>query len=283
MAKSKKKVGGALANDQQLLLSKDSPFLAQEDYKTLRTNIAFSFPEKGCKCIAVSSASQGEGKSTNAINLTISFAELGRRVLIVDCDLRLPTVEMKLKMKSDKGLSDLLVGDCMLDDAVNYNEEHGIYVLGPGTLPADPTRLIYSKSMGNVIAALRQHFDYIIFDCPPINVVVDAALLAEHVDGYLLVVQHGVTEHKAIARMLQQLEQVNANILGFVYANAPTTEHKYYYKHSYGHGYGYGYAYSYGYGRRRRSEEKEAEKAESSDEEKKPAKKAKKETETVSE
>lgn len=278
MAKTKKKVGGTLTSAQQLLLSKDSSFLMQEDYKTLRTNIAFSFPEKGCKCIAVSSASQGEGKSTNAINLTISFAELGRRVLIVDCDLRLPTVEMKLKMKSDKGLSDLLVGDCMLDDAVNYNEEHGIYVLGPGTLPADPTRLIYSKSMGNVIAALRQHFDYIIFDCPPINVVVDAALLAEHVDGYLLVVQHGVTEHKAISRMLQQLEQVNANILGFVYANAPTTDHKYYYKHNYGHG--YSYAYGYGYGRRRKSS---GDKTDSDREEKKPEKKAEKETETASE
>jgi Mrp family chromosome partitioning ATPase len=93
----------------------------------------------------------GRGQVTNAINLAISFAELGRRVLIVDCDLRLPTVETKLKMKSEKGLSDLLVGECMLDDAVSFNKEHDIYVMGPGTLPADPTCIIYSKSMGNVI------------------------------------------------------------------------------------------------------------------------------------
>ncbi len=243
MAKTKKTVGSSLPAAQSLLLSKDSSFLMKEDYKTLRTNISFSFPEKGCKCIAVSSAAQGEGKSTNAINLAISFAELGRRVLIVDSDLRLPTVETKLKMKAEKGLSDLLVGECMLDDAVNYNKEHDIYVMGPGTLPADPTRIIYSKSMGNVIAALRQHFDYVIFDCPPINVVVDAALLAEHVDGYLLVIQHGVTEHRAIANMLHQLEQVNANILGFLYANAPTTDRKYYYRRSKYSYYGYGYGH----------------------------------------
>lgn len=223
-----KAMNKALEKSRKLLLREDSPFLMKEDYKALRTNVSFSFPERGPKCIAITSAMRNEGKSTNAINLAISFAELGKKVLLVDCDLRLPMVGARLGVDTKLGLSDLLVGECNGGDVVRYSEEWGIYVICSGTIPADPTRLLSSKNMGEAIAALKSTFDYIIMDCPPTNMVIDAAILAPYVDGYLLVVKHGETEYRDISEMLEQLKRADANILGFVYANAPTQAHKRY-------------------------------------------------------
>ncbi len=213
---------------EDMLLTEDSPFLMTEDYKALRTNVSFSFPSQGAKCIAVTSAQQHEGKSTNALNLAISYAQLGKKVLLIDCDLRLPTIAAKLKIKTQSGLSNLLVGDSPVSEAVKYSAKRGIYVMSAGWLPPDPTKLLASQNMGAVINALKKTFDYIILDCPPVNVVIDAAILAPYVDGYLLVVRHSQTEHREIAKMLDQLNRANANILGFVYTNAPYVSRKYY-------------------------------------------------------
>lgn len=220
----------------KFLLKENSPFLMQEDYKTLRTNVLFSFPDGSAKVIVITSANRGEGKSTNAVNLAVSYAQLGKNVLLVDCDLRLPTIAAKLHVAGGSempGLSNLLVENLPLGDVIRHHYT-GIYVLCAGTLPPDPTRLLQSARMEALLSALKSQFDCIILDCPPVNTVVDAALLAPSADGYLLVVRHGSTEFRDAAEMLDQLRRVNARILGFVYTNAPPEDHKKYYKHGYG-------------------------------------------------
>ena len=220
-------------SEAKLLLSENSSFLMKEDYKTLRTNIAFSFPDDEPKIIAVTSSGRSEGKSTNSINLAVSFSELGKKVLLLDCDLRLPTVAAKLKINKkvgQEGLTDLLIGKATATDVLYHDEKRGIFVIGAGTIPPDPTKLLQSERMANLLTSLKKAFDYIILDCPPVTEVIDAALMSQYVDGYVLIVRHGESYHRRINEMLNQLLRVNAKILGFVYVNLPAEDRKYYKK-----------------------------------------------------
>lgn len=240
MAKQKTNVN--TKSPKQFLLSENSKFQMREDYKALRTNISFSFSTHGSKVISVTSSSRREGKSTTAINLAISYASLGERVLLIDGDFRLPTVASKLRIRKKeglKGMTDYLVGNANIDEVLLWNKQHGIYVICAGTIPPDPTRLLQSAELEEIINQLKKSFTYIIIDCPPIGAVIDAALISRFVDGYILVVRHMQTEHKGIAAMLEQLERAKANVLGFVYTNAPVEGKKYYQK--------YGGAYSSAY------------------------------------
>ena len=163
-------------------------------------------------------------------------------MLLIDCDLRLPVVATRLKLRNQsiKGLTDYLVGDAQLKDILLWDSRHGIYVICAGTIPPDPTRLLQSTEMAKLLNALKQAFPYIIIDCPPVGAVIDAALLSGIVSGYLLVVKHNNTDHKQIEAMLEQLQLAKANVLGFVYTNAPLEHNKYYkrFGKSYGGEYG---------------------------------------------
>ncbi|MCD8354742.1 MAG: CpsD/CapB family tyrosine-protein kinase [Clostridiales bacterium] len=227
------------------LLSKDSPFLMQEAYKALRTNVQFSLPGNDCKCIAVTSAERADGKSTTAINLALAFGQLDKRVLLIDGDLRLPTVAKKMGIKKEPGLSDLLVGEATAEQAVQTRKKDNISILAAGKLPPDPTWLLESKQMKELLECFRGEYDYIFIDLPPVLTVTDAVILSHVVDGFLLVVQNERTEHKAVTAMLDQLRLANAKVLGFVYTQADLTGGKryssrYHYKYKYGYSYGYG-------------------------------------------
>lgn len=226
------------SRDAKLLLRKESPFIAKEAYKALRTNVTFSLPGAGCKCIAITSAERGEGKSTNSINLAISFGEIGKKVLLIDADMRLPTVAYKLGLKSQPGLSNLLIEDAVLEDAVRHLESWGIDVLPAGNIPPDPTGLLESSQMERLLEQLRAVYDYIFIDLPPANTVTDALILSKWVDGFLLIIKHNITVYRAIDEMINRFRLVNGKILGFLYADA-SVEHKRYYKKYYKH-YGYG-------------------------------------------
>ncbi|MCD7757358.1 MAG: CpsD/CapB family tyrosine-protein kinase [Clostridiales bacterium] len=227
------------------LLSKDSPFLMQEAYKALRTNVQFSLPGNECKCIAVTSGERADGKSTTAINLALAFGQLDKRVLLIDGDLRMPTVARKMNLKNGPGLSDLLVGEATVEKAVQQSKKYNISVLSAGKLPPDPTWLLESKQMKDLLESFRGEYDYIFIDLPPVLTVTDAAILSHAVDGFLLVVQNDHTEHKVVTAMLDQLQLANAKILGFVYTQADLTggnrySSRYKYKYKYGYSYGYG-------------------------------------------
>lgn len=220
------------SRDAGLLLRKESPFITKEAYKALRTNITFSLPGAGCKCIAITSAERGEGKSTNSINLAISFGEIGKKVLLIDADMRRPTVASRLSLKNQPGLSNLLIEDAAPEDAVRHLESWGMDVLPAGNIPPDPTRLLESVQMEKLLEQLRAVYDYIFIDLPPANTVTDALLLSKWVDGYLLIIKHGITVYRAIDEIINRFRLVNGKILGFLYAGA-SVENKRYYKKYY--------------------------------------------------
>lgn len=216
------------ADSRKMLLTQNSPFAVQEAYKALRTNVAFSLPGSESKCIGVTSAIRGDGKSTNAINLAISFAQTGKRVILIDCDMRLPTVASKIGIKGQTGLSNLLIGESQVGTVIQRVDELGIDVLPAGTIPPDATRLLESKQMEVFLKELKGFYDYVIVDLPPVTAVADAAILAKYMDGFLLVVRHGQTEFRAINEALTQLRFVNAKVLGFIYHGASVGDKKYY-------------------------------------------------------
>lgn len=215
--------------EQRLILSENSPFLMKEDYKTLCTNIAFSFTDSEPKVIAITSSARSEGKSINSINLALSFSELGKKVVLVDCDLRLPTIAAKLgipRKSAIPGLSNIIVGQS--EFASSAKKYGNIVVLPAGTLPPDPIKLLSSERMKLIVSALKQSFDYVILDCPPVTEVIDAAVLSPIVDGYLMVVKHDASDMRQIDKMIDQLCRTNAKILGFIYVNAPTESKQHY-------------------------------------------------------
>lgn len=213
-------------DSRRSILREKSPFMMREAYKALRTNVAFSLPGSEAKCIGVTSGGRNEGKSYNSVNLAISFAQIGKRVLLVDCDMRLPTVAAKLGVRAKPGLSDYLAGQVELGEALRRGVE-GMDVLPAGSIPLDPTGLLESKQIEELFAAMRKAYDYIIVDLPPVNTVADASILSRCIDGFLLVVRHGTTENKAIAEMLRRLRMASANVLGFVYNDVSAADKRY--------------------------------------------------------
>ena len=212
----------------KMLLSPDSSFSMQESFKTLRTNVSFSLPGKKNRCIGIVSANRGEGKSTVAVNTAISLAQIDKKVAIVDCDMRIPTVAAKLGMENRPGLSDYLAdedGNSRLP--IIRNDDLNIDVIPAGTIPPDPTKLIESPQMRELIEALKMVYDYIVVDFPPVTVVSDAAILSSVIDGYLIVTLHESTETSQLDETIRQLNFANANILGFVYNSKPASKKSY--------------------------------------------------------
>ena len=198
------------------LLNEAAPFAMQEAYKTLRTNVLFSLPGNESKCLGVTSPSPGDGKSTTATNLAISLGQIGKRVLLIDCDMRLPTVAKRFNIQAAPGLSDFLVGQTKIDEAVRNIEEYGIHVLPSGSIPPDPTGLLESRQTERLFSALKNIYDFVIVDLPPVTTVPDAVIMSKYVDGFLLTIREKQTAHRKVEQMLKQLQMVEANLLGFV-------------------------------------------------------------------
>ena len=228
MFKKKKNNKNKTFIPDKMLLSPDSSFTMQESFKTLRTNVSFSLPGKKNRCIGIVSANRGEGKSTVAVNTAISLAQIDKKVAIVDCDMRIPTVAAKLGMENRPGLSDYLAdedGNSRLP--IMRNDNLNIDVIPAGTIPPDPTKLIESPQMRELIEALKMVYDYIVVDFPPVTVVSDAAILSSVIDGYLIVTLHESTETSQLDETIRQLNFANANILGFVYNSKPASKKSY--------------------------------------------------------
>lgn len=239
MKSKEKKQTGHTNDSRAFLLSSKSPFSVQEAYKTLRTNVTFSLPGTDCKCIGITSANRGEGKSTIAVNLSISLAQLNKKVILIDCDMRLPTIITKLGINAKVGLSDYLSGQISEVPVVRINNL-GIDVVPSGMIPPDATTLIDSGAMKELVDLLKESYDYIVFDFPPINIVSDAVLLSGMIDGYLMIVRHGISEFKKVNEALRQMRFADAKIIGFVY-NGKNNDKKYYKRKGYYYRYDYYY------------------------------------------
>lgn len=231
MKKSKKNTAASEFDPQKMLLSDKMSFSVQEAYKTLRTNIAFSLPGNDCKCIGITSAQRGDGKSTVSSNIAISLAQLNKKVALIDCDLRLPTIAQKFRIRSIPGLSNWLSGG--IDEIpMMHLEDKNIDILPSGNIPPDSTTLISSREMIKLVERLKKAYDYIIFDFPPVTIVSDAVLISNIIDGYLVVVHHEKSEYKLVSETIRQMKFADAKIIGFVY-NGINVSKKYYKKKNY--------------------------------------------------
>lgn len=244
MIGSKKRAGNAgFTNQVEYLLTDTVPFAIQEAYKMIRTNIIFSIPDQKCKKILVTSALQGEAKSTTAVNVSIAFAQNQSRILLVDCDLRLPTDAKKLNAQQSPGLTNLLVGMCTLDEAIQQLPS-GLDVLAAGDIPPNPSELLGSPRMEQIMKELESRYEYIILDTPPICAVADATILSKMASGVILVVRQGIATRENVNNALEKLKVANAKVLGIVMTGAANEKTKSYSKGK-GYGYGYGYADNY--------------------------------------
>ena len=169
-------------------------FAASEAYKLLRTKLQFSFAgDNSCRVIGLSSALSGEGKSLTAINLAYSLSQLNKRVILIDCDMRRPTLAEKLDLRKRPGLSSYLTGQSRLKELIQFcgikNDENAFHVIAAGQNPPNPVELLSSDKMAAVLEMLRQNYDYVILDLPPVGEVSDAMAVAKILDGMLLVVR----------------------------------------------------------------------------------------------
>lgn len=200
-------------------------FAASEAYKRLRTNILFSFADNSaCRVVGVTSALRGEGKSITAINIAYTMAINGKKVLLIDADMRIPSISKKLELPKGTGLSNLLVGlDKVTETFQRYNcskHDIGFDIIPAGDLPPNPAELLGSKRMSSLLNSLKQHYDYIFIDLPPICAVSDALIVSKVTDGMIVVVRQDYCRTDTLKDTVQQLEFVEANIIGFVYNGA---------------------------------------------------------------
>ena len=218
-------------------------FEASEAYKLLRTNLAFSLPELGkSKVIGVTSSLRGEAKSTTSINLAYSLAETGKRVLLIEGDMRLPVLSKRLKVHKAPGLSNLLAGQNTGNDVLqNSGLLNNLKVISAGTIPPNPAELLDSEPMDITIRTMRDFFDYVIVDLPPIMAVSDALVVSKYLDGIVVVVRQNICDKKALAETVRQLRFSQAKLLGFVVTGADRTKKRYRKKYYGGQDYnGYG-------------------------------------------
>ena len=219
------------------VLNKESSFAVREAYKALRTNLEFSFSEKGSKSLLFTSTEQGEGKSTSCLNTAITFGEAGFKTVLVDCDLRRPNVGSLLKLSNREGLSSLLTGHSQINDMLIPTEHPNLDVIVSGRIPPNPAELLSSDAMQELVDRLKRYYDYVFLDAPPIGVVTDGMILSRYADGVVMVVRENVTDKKMLQVAIGQLQFAKAKILGFLYNDAATE------------GKGYGKYYGKYYGR----------------------------------
>jgi capsular exopolysaccharide synthesis family protein len=202
-----------------------------EAYRTLRTNLDFSSLDKPIKTMLVTSAGPEEGKSTVLANLAVTTAQTGRKVILVDCDLRRPTLHNIFNLKNDVGLTTMVVDDVAVESPpLQDTGIEGLQLVSSGPLPPNPSELLGSRRMEEIVAALLERADVVLFDAPPVVAVTDAAVLATKVDGVLLVINAGGTKRDYARVAKARLEKVNANLLGAVLNNVrfDVSLHRYY-------------------------------------------------------
>jgi succinoglycan biosynthesis transport protein ExoP len=210
-----------------------------EAYKTILAGIHYSPGANGLKTILVTSAGPSEGKTTTLTNLGIAAAQNGKKVLLVDSDLRKPTIHRVLGLRKDIGLTDYLIGEAGLGHIVQETDVPNLSVIARGTSTPNPSGLISSDRMKELAKLVKDNFDLILFDSPPCSVVADPLILANLMDGVINVTQSGRFSRKMIGRGIDLLDGVNANVLGIVLNEVKERDHRYYYYYRYKYYYRY--------------------------------------------
>lgn len=207
-----------------------------EAYRVIRTGIQFAQAGKELQTIALTSCTPNEGKSTTIANLAVVLTQAGKSVLLIDCDMRNPTVHKNFNLSNKVGLSSCISMGIALSDAVQKTSIEGLYALTGGVIPPNPSELLGSEQMKNVLQRAKEQYDYVLIDTPPVMPVTDALIVGRFVDGMILVIASAEIKVEMARDVKNQLVNAGANILGVV-LNKVRSEH---------HGYGYGYYYYYG-------------------------------------
>ena len=223
-AKKNNSKGAYSAGAQQQrvsLMGRNVSFAASEAYKLLRTKLQFSFADDNdCRVIGMSSALSGEGKSLTTINLAYTLSQLNKKVILIDCDMRRPTLAEKLNIMRAPGLSSFLTGQCKLEELLQVcnlkGDEKAFHVITAGLNPPNPVELLSSARMEAALATLRKHYDYVVLDLPPVGEVTDAMAVAKKTDGMLLVVRQNYCDRIVLADAVQQFAFIDSKILGVV-------------------------------------------------------------------
>lgn len=199
-----------------------------EAYRSLRSNIEYSSFDDEYRAIVVTSSVPGEGKSTTSGNLALSLAQSGNKVLLVDCDMRKPSIHKKFKISNISGTAELLLRKESFEDVANcYNEN--LTIITAGKIPPNPSEMLSSRAMTAFIKEMKNEFKYIILDTPPLQAVTDAQVLSTKADGVLLVVRAGSTKRDAVLNSVDLIKKVQGKVIGIVLNGVENKKNNYYY------------------------------------------------------
>ncbi|SFD86833.1 capsular exopolysaccharide family [Lentibacillus persicus] len=200
-----------------------------EQYRTVRTNLQFSSADHELKSLIVTSSGPEEGKSSSAANLAVVYAQQGKKVLLVDADMRKPTVHYTFRLDNLNGLSNILVGDATLQDTVTFTDVDNLDVISCGPIPPNPSELLGSRKMEQFIKEAKMAYDIILFDTPPVLAVTDAQILANICDGSMLVIRSKQTNYESAEKSVEVLTSATAKFLGTVLNDVEKKKANYYY------------------------------------------------------
>lgn len=234
------------SSDHQKLLNQNSIFAVKEAYNSIRTNLLFTQQGEKCPIFVVTSPTANNGKTINSANLAINFAQMGKKTLVIDADMRNPSLHKLFSLSSRNGLSEILAG--LTDNiTVTKTDIENLSILTSGKIPPNPTELLSSPRMDKLLDFVKEHYDCVFIDTPPINIVTDATVFAQKATGYILIVKTDTTNIPELKTSVTTLQTINANILGFIINDTNSEKKKYYsYYRKYSRNYSYNYKYTYG-------------------------------------
>lgn len=238
---------GFSKDDQKKMLCAESSFVVKEAYNAIRTNLLFTQQGEKCPIFVITSPTANNGKSINSINLAISFAQMGKKTLLIDADMRNPTVHRMFSIPVKNGLSEILAG--LTDNiSVSKTDVENLSVLTAGKIPPNPAELLSSARMDQLLSFVKSHYDCVFIDTPPVNLVTDSTAFASKATGYIIIIKSATTDVQDVKFAVNSLNQINANIVGFVLNDVAASGKRYssYYK-NYNYKYKYNYSYNYNY------------------------------------
>lgn len=228
---NKKKKSNPRERAERPRLRSDSPFAIKEAYNAIRTKLMFVGKGEKCPVFAVTSSLAGDGKTTNAVSLAVAIAMAEQKVLLIDADMRKPSCHRHFGVEAKNGLSEVLAD---LTNEINLRPTDcpNLSLLTSGQIPPNPAELLGSKQLDNLLEYVKQYFDYVIIDMPPVNIVTDAAILADKVTGYILVAQSGKNHIRDLKDAVQRVEEMNGTVVGLI-LNDPYNRSESHYSYSY--------------------------------------------------
>ena len=228
MKKIGKKDVGLLNPDYRIITKIEPDSISAEAYRRIKVSLDFSSIDKKIKVVQICSSIKGEGKTITLLNLAATYAENGKKVIVVDLDLRKPKCHRAFQIENKDGLNDVLLGSVKLEDAIKHSDELGFDLLNSGKRTSSVSSIIESQHLKDIILELKEKYDMVLVDCPPVLAVSDPVVISSFCDGVLFVVSQLRTERKMAKEAIKVLKNGNANILGVVFTEIQTKEGPYY-------------------------------------------------------